>query len=181
MTFSEEKQMNRRNMICFATVAALSLSLATPPVRSLAQEQELAGGPIVATGVIWEECREKKIFGEKVKGCARLLEENGKFYLELEVAAKRRKWEIASKCFESDKISVGVVEAWLKVCLSDIKVEANKLRGVKVTYYICGKAIGQSDCWKVYEDTLSFFYVDAGSVSPAGYVTASDKADAIKQ
>ena len=172
--------MNRRNMIYLATFSALLVNHAASPKRLSAQEQELAGRPIVATGVIWEDCREKKIFGEKVKGCARLLEENSKFYLELEIVGKRKKWEIASKCFESDKISFGVVDAWLKVCLSDIKLEANQLKSVKVTSYICGKAFGESECWKVYEDTLSFFYADAGSMSPAGYTTASDKADAVK-
>lgn len=172
--------MNRRTMIHLATLAALAIGLAASPKWSSAQEPELAGDPIVATSVIWENCWEKKVFGKNVKACARLLEESSTFYLELEIAGNRKKWEIANKCYESDKISIGVVEAWLKVCLSDIKIEGNQLKSVKVTAYICGKAFGQSDCWKVYEDTIKFFYGDAKSTSPAAYMTASDQAAAVK-
>jgi hypothetical protein len=172
--------MNRRTMIHLSILAVLAIGVANSAKFSSAQEPELAGDPIVATSVIWEECWEKKVFDKNVKACARLLDESSKFYLELEIAGKRKKWEIANKCYESDRISIGVVEAWLKHCLSDIKIEGNQLKSVKVTAHICGKAFGQSDCWKVYEDTIKFFYTDAKSTSPAAYVTASDQAAAVK-
>lgn len=170
--------MNRRNVIHLSMLAVLSLGLLNPPKQALAQDLEVAGKPITATSIIWEECWEKKVFGKKVKACARLLEQSNKFYIELEIAGKRKKWEVAKKCYESDKISIGVVEAWLKVCL-DPTFDGGQLKKVKVTAHICGKSFGQSKCWKVYEDTINFFYLrGAKSGPPSGYLTASEEAEA---
>ncbi|WP_417736810.1 hypothetical protein [Rosistilla oblonga] len=162
--------MNRRKLIQIVAISAFAVCGFTQ--SAFAQKPEPAGEPLVTTSVVWEECYEKKVLGEKIKACARLLEESSKFYLELEIAGKRKKWEVAEKCYESDKVSFGFVEAYIEVCLSDLKFTGNKLESVKIRAWLCGKAFGEKKCAKVYEDTIRFLYKDGKSLTPGAYVSS---------
>lgn len=121
-----------------------------------------------ALQVIWEKCFKEEVCvkipfdGKKcvsASGCVRILLEGGVYKLEVELFGKRKKFDLANQCITA--FTVGI--ASLKVCISKLKIEGGKLKGLRVTARLCiGTKIGPINvekCWDVIATDINFFHL----------------------
>jgi hypothetical protein len=105
---------------------------------------------VAKSNVLWEGCWDEKLFGKRLELCARLTEEDAKFYLEFSWPAGTTRYELAN-----GEGSFGVGPFTIKYKVSEVEITDGKLRSVRIKLQGC---IG-SLCRTLFNDKITFSYV----------------------
>jgi hypothetical protein len=120
--------------------------------------------PKALSRVWWEHCDNKKICAPwpaqdkclEANVCVRVFEENGKFFLEIEILGNRAKWELANLCVD---YSIAIAKA--SVCITNIKFKSNgQLDSFDILVNFCiGGNVGPihlEQCWEILRQRIQF-------------------------
>jgi hypothetical protein len=124
-------------------------------------------------GTVWEECIDREfcisVAGQEycipLRGCVRILLEQGIYYIEIEAPGISRRYELTQTCL--GPLQIGI--ASLQLCLEP-RSNAGRLEGVRLVLQGCLTIVGISKCWILLAKDLSFFAVSSISQTEAEFL-----------
>lgn len=112
--------------------------------------------------VIWEQCFKEEICVNipfdgkkclKAEACIRILENNGEYFIELQVFGNKVRYKLASTCFPVYTIGIASLQVCASVKETEICLVVKLCIGGKID------GIDLEKCWKVYEGCIAFVRV----------------------